>query len=78
MVKKKTLVEVGDTELLERLSESKEEFFNLRFQLVTGELENHARIGEVKKTIARLLTELRAREIEAAEALATAGEEVDG
>ena len=78
MVKKKTLVEVGDTELLERLSESKEEFFNLRFQLVTGELENHARIGEVKKTIARLLTELRAREIEAAEALATAGEEVNG
>jgi len=41
-------------------------------------LENHARIGEVKRAIARLLTELRAREIEAAEAMATAGEEVDG
>ena len=78
MARKKALTEVGDTELLEQLSESKEEFFNLRFQLVTGELENHARIGEVKRAIARLLTELRAREIEAAEAMATAREEVDG
>ncbi|MBC8195115.1 MAG: 50S ribosomal protein L29 [Acidimicrobiia bacterium] len=78
MARKKTLADVGDTELLEKLSESKEEFFNLRFQLVTGELENHARIGEVKKTIARVLTELRAREIEAAEAMAAADEEVDG
>ncbi len=78
MARKKPLADLGDTELLEKLGEAKEEFFNLRFQLVTGELENHARIGQVKRTIARVLTELRIREIDAAEALATADEEVAG
>ena len=43
--------------------------FNLRFQLATGQLENHSRLGKVKREIARALTELRAREIAAAEAM---------
>ena len=64
MVRLKVLADLGDTDLLERLGESKEELFNLRFQLATGQLENHARLGQVKKDLARLLTELRAREIE--------------
>ena len=64
MVRLKVLAALGDTDLLERLGESKEELFNLRFQLATGQLENHARLGQVKKDLARLLTELRAREIE--------------
>ena len=76
MAKKKPLADLGDTDLRERLDDAKEELFNLRFQLVTGQLENHARVGRVKKEVARVLTELRAREIDAAEALEAAGEEV--
>ncbi|MED5394542.1 MAG: 50S ribosomal protein L29 [Actinomycetota bacterium] len=76
MAKKQTLSTLGDTDLLERLSDAKEELFNLRFQLVTGQLENHARVREVKKEVARLLTEMRVREIDAAEALEAVGEEV--
>ena len=67
MARKKRLRERGDTELRERFSESKEELFNLRFQLATGQLENHARVGQVKREVARVLTELREREISAAE-----------
>ncbi len=76
MAKKQALTTLGDTDLLERLSDAKEELFNLRFQLVTGQLENHARVREVKKEVARLLTEMRVREIDAAEALEAIGEEV--
>ncbi|MEC7809613.1 MAG: 50S ribosomal protein L29 [Actinomycetota bacterium] len=67
MVKKKTLRDLADTDLLERFNETKEELFNLRFQLATGQLENHARVGQVKREVARVLTELREREISAAE-----------
>jgi large subunit ribosomal protein L29 len=70
------LTDLGDTDLLERFSDAKEELFNLRFQLVTGQLENYARVGLVKKEIARVLTEIRAREIDAADALEAADEEV--
>ena len=48
MARRKALADLGETDLLERLGESKEELFNLRFQLVTGQLENHSRIGRVK------------------------------
>lgn len=64
---KKTLRDLADTDLLERFNETKEELFNLRFQLATGQLENHARINQVKREVARVLTELREREISAAE-----------
>ncbi|MGB8179680.1 MAG: 50S ribosomal protein L29 [Acidimicrobiales bacterium] len=60
---------LGDSELLGRLGEARRELFNLRFQLATGQLDNSARIGAVKKDIARLSTFLREREIAAAEAL---------
>jgi large subunit ribosomal protein L29 len=62
------LRELNDTELANRLREFKEELFNLRFQNATGQLDNTARVGQVKKDIARCETLLRAREIEAAEA----------
>ena len=75
MARAKALAELGDSDLFERLSDSKEELFNLRFQLATGQLDNTARIKAVKKDIARLLTELRAREIADAEALAASGED---
>jgi len=74
MARAKSLADLADTDLLERLAEAKEELFNLRFQLATGQLDNTARIKQVKKTVARILTELRAREIAAAEALEAAEE----
>ena len=60
---------LGDAELIERLGEARKELFNLRFQLATGQLDNSASLGEVRKDIARLSTFLRQREIEAAELL---------
>lgn len=71
MAKAKALADLGDTDLLESLADHKEELFNLRFQFATGQLENSARMKQVKKEIARVHTELRAREIAAAEAVAT-------
>ena len=62
------LRDLNDTELLERFGESKQELFNLRFQRATGQLQNSARISAVKRDVARLLTLLREREIEAAAA----------
>ncbi len=60
-----------DTEELEtRLNETRRELFNLRFQLATGQLDNFSQLGHVKKDVARMMTELRAREIAEAEGLA--------
>ena len=55
-------------ELGEALSESKEELFNLRFQLVTNQLDNHARLREVRRDVARIKTVMREQEIAAYEA----------
>jgi len=64
---------VMDTEELEsRLEESRRELFNLRFQLATGQLDNTARMRNVRKDVARILTVLRDRDISEAEALAAA------
>jgi large subunit ribosomal protein L29 len=60
--------ELADAELETRLVEAKQELFNLRFQNVTGQLDNSARIGQVRKDVARIETILRQREIAAAEA----------
>ena len=62
------LREMDIDELDNRLSEAKQELFNLRFQNVTGQLDNSARIGQVRRQVARVRTVLRQREIEAAEA----------
>ena len=62
------LREADETELETRLAEAKQELFNLRFQIVTGQLDNSARIQTVRRDIARILTILREKEIEAAEA----------
>lgn len=55
------LREMTDEELVEALAEAKEEQFNLRFQLATNQLDNHARIKGVKQDIARILTILGER-----------------
>ena len=78
MAKSKTLADLGDTDLLEQLADHKEELFNLRFQFATGQLDNSAAIKAAKKDIARVLTELRAREIVAADAIAASEEASNG
>ena len=57
--------EMSDHDLESKLKESRVELFNLRFQHATGQLDNPGRIGSVKKDIARLHTEVRARELKA-------------
>jgi len=67
---------MDEDELERRLAETKQELFNLRFQHVTGQLDNYARLGQLKKDVARMHTVLREREIQAAEsAAASAGSE---
>jgi len=58
----KELRELTNEELIKRRKDLKEELFNLRFQLSTGQLENTARIRLVKRDIARIETILRERE----------------
>ena len=59
------LRELPYEELAEKLNESKEELFNLRFQLATNQLDNTARLGQVRRDIARIFTAMREQEIEA-------------
>jgi len=61
------LVLLDNDELAGRLGDGRRELFNLRFQLATGQLDNPARIGQVRHEVARILTVLRAREILEAE-----------
>ena len=61
--------DLGDDALIDRLNETKQELFNLRFQHVTGQLDNYSRLRDLKREVARINTELRAREIAAHEAL---------
>ena len=64
-MKAKELRKLTNEELTAREKELKEELFNLRFQLATGQLENPMRIKEVKKTIARIKTIQRETELKA-------------
>ena len=63
-MKAKNLRDLTQEELNRKITELKEELFNLRFQLATGQLENPMRLREVRKTIARTHTVIREREIE--------------
>lgn len=62
----KELRGMSDEELMEALTEAKEERFNLRFQVATNQLDNTARLRDVKNDIARILTVMRERELAAA------------
>jgi large subunit ribosomal protein L29 len=61
------LRELPDDELRARVDAAKEELFNLRFQLATGQLDNPMRIRQTRHELARLLTLLRERELEEVE-----------
>lgn len=67
-MKASELREMTVEELQTKLTELKEELFNLRFQLAVNQLENTSRIGAVKKDIARVSTILRQRELDGTEA----------
>ena len=58
-MKVKDIRELTTAEMLDQEKQLKEELINLRFQLATGQLENTARIKEVRKSIARIKTVLR-------------------
>lgn len=64
------ITDISDAELVSMLNDAKRELFNLRFQLATGQLDNTVRIKQVKRDVARAKTEMRSREIAAAEQLA--------
>jgi large subunit ribosomal protein L29 len=53
----------GDEELISRLREAKQELFNLRFQVATGQLDNNRRLQTVRRDIARIYTVMREREL---------------
>ena len=55
--------DLTDEELLSRLREAKEELFNIRFQVATGQLDNNRRLHAVRKDIARIYTVMREREL---------------
>ncbi len=74
MAKRNDYRDLADAELYTQLADAKQELFNLRFQNVTGQLDNPSRISETKRQVARLFTEIRSREIAAAEALVAAEE----
>ena len=57
--------ELSAEDLRVKLKEAKAELFNLRFQMATSQLDNTARVKQVKKDIARIMTEMRAREVSA-------------
>ncbi len=57
------LRELHDDELETRLREAKEELFNLRFQMATGQLDNNRRLRTVRHDIARIYTILHEREL---------------
>ncbi len=64
-MKVKDIRDMSANELDQKIVGLKDELFNLRFQLATGQLENPMRIKEVKKTIARIKTIQRERELKA-------------
>lgn len=57
--------ELSADDLQSKLKEARAELFNLRFQMATSQLDNTARVKQVKKSIARIQTEMRARELSA-------------
>jgi large subunit ribosomal protein L29 len=58
--------ELTDEQLAQKLEDGRAELFNLRFQMATSQLDNTARVTTVKRDIARIQTEMRARQIAAA------------
>ena len=67
------LRDLSDDALVGKLVEEKDALLKLRFRLVTGQLDNHAELKKVRREIARVNTEIRAREIAAADQIDAEG-----
>ena len=79
MTKASDLREFDSAELETKLAEARKELFNLRFQAATGRLDNNARVSQLRREIARVLTVQRAQELELADSMPaseSAGDEV--
>ena len=68
------LRDLTDDQLLERAESAKEELFNLRFQLATGQLDNSSSIKKTRHEIARIATVMKERELDARAAAPSAAE----
>lgn len=66
-MKVQEIKDLNDKDLEKKLSDLKEELFNLRFQMTTGQLDNVMRLRDVKRSIARVKTVQRQREIKLAQ-----------
>jgi large subunit ribosomal protein L29 len=66
-MKAKEIRELSNDDLKAELADGRTELFNLRFQMATSQLDNTSRIRMVKKDIARVLTEIRQRELDQAQ-----------
>jgi large subunit ribosomal protein L29 len=69
MSKSTELRELNDADLAQALADAKDDLFKMRFSLATGQQDNTARIRAVRRDVARIETEVRVREINAAEAM---------
>lgn len=63
MIKSSEIKDLDEQALRDRLVETKEEMFNLRFQNATGQLDNYRRLGDLRRDVARLKTAIREREL---------------
>ena len=63
MAKPSEIRELTDEDIETRLTETKEELFNLRFQNATGQLDNYRRLGQLRREVARLNTIIRERQL---------------
>jgi large subunit ribosomal protein L29 len=63
VVNSSELRELSEDELETRLTETKEELFNLRFQNATGQLDNYRRLGQLRRDVARINTIIRERQL---------------
>ena len=67
------LRDLSDDALVGKLVEEKDALLKLRFRLVTGQLDNHAELKKVRREIARVNTEIRVRQITAADQITAEG-----
>lgn len=64
LMKTSEIRELTNEDIIKKIEECKEELFNLRFSQATGNLEKPSRINELRKTVARMKTVLKERELE--------------
>jgi large subunit ribosomal protein L29 len=72
MMKSREIWELTPEEIQTKLDDAYAEMFNLRFQFSTGQMQNSARLGQMRREIARLSTILRAKQLQSVQEQKTA------